>query len=372
MEESFGSRHDDTVYYISENLKDIIEQNVNKLQRLCCFYAVIYFLFLLYAYVMIDSFQIHVSYFLVPLFICAVWKATDIFQHCEGVKFGAVRALAFVLFLGMTGLVAVVDAQTYPDSPMILVPLFINTISSFYIDYFFVVMALEASAIVLSLFVSFFIRGGETLAEASCLCLAAFSVSIYAYWLALCERANYANDKWTLKDEGSKDLLTGLLNKVSFEREVKAYLDGREEDGQGVLLIIDFDNFKRVNDNFGHLVGDEILKKFGQILKKNFRVSDIIGRIGGDEFMVLMTGFVPEEIIDIRCSTVERELKGSHIGEAGGFSCSIGVAVDKARFSFEELYLFADDALYQAKEKGKATFVKRDANPGEKLPEHKD
>ena len=371
--ENFGDRHDDTVYYISAYKPEIALQNVEKLQKLIYFFAVIYFLFLIFSYVMVKNFELHVSYFLVPLYLIAVWKVTDLFRRKpEGVPLGVVRIFAFVFFLLLSGLVVYIDGITYPKSPTILAPLMFLAIPAFYIDFFAVFIGMEAGIFVVYLAENIFLGGPAMLPEGCCICLAALAVSVYSYWNILCDHTNSAYDKRVLKDEGSRDLLTGLFNKVSFEREVKSYLVSRDEEGQGVLMIIDFDNFKRVNDNFGHLVGDEILKKFGEILKKNFRVTDIVGRIGGDEFMVLMTGNVPEEIVDMRCSTIERELQNTTIGDAGGFSCSIGVAMDKAKFNFDELYLFADDALYMAKEKGKATYVKRYANPGETPPEHKE
>lgn len=373
MEESFGDRHDDTVYFIMEYKAEIASRSLIKLQRLVYFFAAVYLLFMVYAYVMVKSFVLHPQYFLVPLYLITAWKIADLLRGHDVEKiFQEVRIFAFVFFIGLSVLVVYIDAITYVSSPVILVPILILVIPAFYTDYLIALIILEAAIFIVFLVLSGLIRGIASLPEGSCLCLVAASIAMYSYWVILCEYTNNAFDKRVLKDEGSKDLLTGLLNKVSFEREVKAYLSSRLEDGKGVLMIIDFDNFKRVNDNYGHLIGDEVLKKFGAILKKNFRDSDFIGRIGGDEFMVLMTGNVPDEIVDMRCGNIERELQTTQIGEAGGFSCSIGVAIDRSRFNFDELYLFADDALYEAKERGKATFVKRDANPGEKPPEHKE
>ncbi len=371
--ESFGDRHDDTVYFLMTYKSEIAMQNMERLQKLIYFFAIVYFASLVFSYVMVYDFQLHPSYFLVPLFLIICWKITDILRRKpEGVPFGVVRGFAFSFFLILAMLVIYIDGYAYPNSPTVLVPLLILSISAFYIDYLLAFVALEAVIMVMYIVYNVFVRDWTILPSGACICLSAAMVGVYSYWVILCDHTYSAYDKRVLKDEGSRDLLTGLYNKVSFEREVKSYLAGRTEEGLGVLMIIDFDNFKRVNDNYGHLVGDEILKKFGEILKKNFRVTDIVGRIGGDEFMVLMTGSVPENIIDMRCSTIEHELQTTTIGDAGGFSCSIGVAVDKAKFEFDELYLFADDALYLAKERGKATYVKRHANPGETPPEHKE
>ncbi|MBR1628423.1 MAG: GGDEF domain-containing protein, partial [Lachnospiraceae bacterium] len=169
--------------------------------------------------------------------------------------------------------------------------------------------------------------------------------------------AEHSLKEKSLKEEGSTDLLTGLLNKVSFEREAKKFLATRARGENVALIILDFDNFKSVNDNYGHLAGDAILCKFGAILKGNFRAQDIIGRVGGDEFMVMITGCQSDEIIAKRCSDVLHELYIAKIDDFGGFSCSIGVGVDNTYCSFKELYKTADSALYQAKENGKARYV---------------
>jgi diguanylate cyclase (GGDEF)-like protein len=282
------------------------------------------------------------------------------------------RAVDIAFFTGLAFIVAYVDGVTYGSSPTVLFPMVLMSVTGFYMDYFWMIAGLEILMTAVFCVTTIMLRGPAAMPEGLCICLAAMTVSLYSFWCILTEFTDRAYDNRVLKDEGSRDLLTGLLNKVSFEREVRNYLNSRKDNGIGVLIIIDFDNFKRVNDNYGHLVGDEILQKFGKILASNFRVSDIVGRIGGDEFMVLMTGSVPDEIIDKKCSTIEWELQSASVGDARGFSCSMGVAVDRACFRFEELYLFADDALYEAKERGKATFVRRDANPGETPPEHKD
>ena len=170
-----------------------------------------------------------------------------------------------------------------------------------------------------------------------------------------------------LEVKSSTDLLTGLLNKISFEEEAKKYLAEREEYDKCAVFIFDFDNFKLVNDNFGHKAGDEVLKRFGEILKKSFRDDDIIGRIGGDEFMVIFVGEITEAGLAARCDKINSVLKGLEYADVTGLSCSIGVVIDNDRISqFDELYQLADDALYEAKARGKAQFIKWHVKPIEK------
>jgi len=160
-----------------------------------------------------------------------------------------------------------------------------------------------------------------------------------------------------LEVKSNTDLLTGLLNKMSFESAAKAYLDSAEPETKRSLLIVDLDNFKSVNDEHGHQVGDEVLRVFGGMLKNCFRGIDIVGRVGGDEFMALLCGEISDENILSRCDRINAALHLMKVQDAEGFSCSIGVVTDHTGRSFDELYRLADDALYEAKARGKAQAV---------------
>ncbi len=163
-----------------------------------------------------------------------------------------------------------------------------------------------------------------------------------------------------ITDRSRQDLLTGLCNKLTFENDSKEFLARRTPGTVSVLLIFDFDNFKHINDNFGHQVGDEVLKAFANILVRAFRTNDIIGRVGGDEFMALMGDIPPENVgrADEISQQILNELYELRVKKAGPFSCSIGIGTDGTGYGFQELYKLADSALYKAKDRGKACYVR--------------
>ena len=122
------------------------------------------------------------------------------------------------------------------------------------------------------------------------------------------------------------------------------------------MFIFDIDNFKMINDTFGHTKGDEFLKKFANELSKAFRAGDIVGRLGGDEFMVFSPTLTNKEniekkaleLVDLFNWTIEEEDKKVKM------SVSIGVSVyPKDGNSYEELYKAADKALYYVKKRDK-------------------
>lgn len=161
--------------------------------------------------------------------------------------------------------------------------------------------------------------------------------------------------KKELEDKADTDLLTGLNNKLATERKIKEYM-AQNPDTQSMLFILDVDNFKKVNDTMGHAFGDEVLRSLGKQISCIFRASDIVGRVGGDEFMVFLKGIATEENILKEAAKVETFFKGFQAGEYVKYkaTASIGVAIyPQEGADFETLYKAADQGLYKAKKRGK-------------------
>ena len=164
----------------------------------------------------------------------------------------------------------------------------------------------------------------------------------------------------TLKERAERDSLTKLLNKESAQQFISDYLTEREESSLAAMLILDLDNFKLINDNFGHLYGDTVLSQIGAGLKRLFRGHDIIGRIGGDEFLILMRDIPNLDLIHSRCEVLLntfRDLLGQ-FSSGLNLSCSIGVSLIPAHgTTYTELFRHADEALYLSKSRGKNTYT---------------
>ena len=153
------------------------------------------------------------------------------------------------------------------------------------------------------------------------------------------------------------DGLTKLLNRRGLENRLKNIF--KDTDSAGILIIFDLDNFKLVNDDLGHPVGDEVLKIFSSCLTNFFRENDIISRIGGDEFIVFINDNIEEdnliEKLNEILNNIRKDLK--YYYENYGLSTSIGVAYkNKQNSTYEKLYKEADSALYKAKNLGKDRF----------------
>ena len=147
------------------------------------------------------------------------------------------------------------------------------------------------------------------------------------------------------------DALTGLYNRRYTEQHITRLL---HEDHQfGLLLAIDLDSFKAVNDTLGHLAGDELLKKAAVIMTQSVPANAIIGRVGGDEFLIFLPGITDKPQGQ---ATARRLLQGIDALEAPDLAptCSIGITLAHGdQDTFHAAYKRADQALYQAKSHGK-------------------
>ena len=155
------------------------------------------------------------------------------------------------------------------------------------------------------------------------------------------------------------DGLTGLMNKLATEELINTTLQQYKAGGhiQGALMILDTDDFKHINDTYGHMTGDRVLSKIGDVIRSNFKGMDVTGRIGGDEFMVFMHNIHQAEDASVLANKVQRLVMQAFDGEDVGkdVSMSIGIAIAPVHGTeFTELYEKADKALYFVKTHGKA------------------
>jgi len=159
-------------------------------------------------------------------------------------------------------------------------------------------------------------------------------------------------DALTYKSE--RDGLTGLYNRQAAEYLIMSTLK-KDSQQQHAFIIIDIDYFKQVNDVLGHQFGDSVLISLAKKLNMTFRYDDIIGRFGGDEFVVFMRDIASDEMPMERSQHLGNLFRRKFMEAFNQkFSCSIGIAIyNKDGQTFEELYHAADVALYEAKNHGR-------------------
>ena len=155
-----------------------------------------------------------------------------------------------------------------------------------------------------------------------------------------------------LEQQARTDSLTALLNRAGLEEAIRLRVEGAP-DKPCAIVLLDIDDFKEINDFYGHDVGDDVLRTLAEFLRGHFRGTDIVGRLGGDEFMALMEGVDSREKLRQALSRLKSGLSRLHAGEVR-VGCSAGaVLFPTDGDSFDALYKGADVALYDAKRAGK-------------------
>lgn len=162
----------------------------------------------------------------------------------------------------------------------------------------------------------------------------------------------YRSSLERLNFKASHDELTGAYNRAGYDLLLSSI-----DLANTYMILVDVDDFKNVNDSFGHEMGDKVLVKLVQVLKNNFRSDDYICRIGGDEFVVFMVHAtkMQRDLIAIKVDEINNELQNAGDG-LPPISVSVGIVHGSEAADAESLFDKTDAAMYQAKKSGKRTF----------------
>jgi diguanylate cyclase len=158
--------------------------------------------------------------------------------------------------------------------------------------------------------------------------------------------------------EAMTDMLTKVANRRWFEQDLELAMQATTENNQLAVILMDIDFFKKFNDNYGHLIGDAVLRFISNILKKNVEPSQLVARIGGEEFAVLVPNATVEEAFllaeNLRNKVATSHLKRKDTGETiGNINISLGIASYRVGEDWDTLYQRADAALYESKSNGR-------------------
>lgn len=175
-------------------------------------------------------------------------------------------------------------------------------------------------------------------------------------------RVNLIMGREESRKAADTDLLTGLTVRIAAQEEIEEHL---KTDDHGVLMLLDLDRFKSVNDRLGHQMGDKVLVDVAADLKKMFRNSDVLSRLGGDEFVVYLKSVPEKDWALQRASQVVREVR-RWVGDGTTniqVTASVGIVMtDMVNRTYDDLYRAADIAMYTAKAEGgnKALFYTKE------------
>jgi len=161
-----------------------------------------------------------------------------------------------------------------------------------------------------------------------------------------------------LKAQATQDHLTGLWNKKEFTNKLALEIERNKRHNQSLaVMFIDLDEFKSFNDTHGHLMGDKLLHDFTKILQQHCRKIDIIGRFGGDEFVIIAPQTnrdgASKLAMKLCHATANHNFLNSKVGTYTNINCSIGVTIQSSKSTVNSLLEEADKALYESKKNGR-------------------
>ncbi|PTQ89027.1 diguanylate cyclase [Agitococcus lubricus] len=164
----------------------------------------------------------------------------------------------------------------------------------------------------------------------------------------------------SLRELIRQDRMTGLLNHIAFRLQLEFELARQQRTGSLLsMVMLDIDYFKKVNDQYGHPIGDRVIKSLAKLLTNRLRKTDVIGRYGGEEFGIIMPDTHPDDALKVMNQLREEFAQLIHMSQQQEFSTtfSAGLVVAKYNYQVDDLFQYADQALYQAKQQGRNCVV---------------
>lgn len=183
-------------------------------------------------------------------------------------------------------------------------------------------------------------------------CLIAYFIGVSVSYYQFGERIGKVLVQKRLERERDTDFLTGLNNRIVTQKDISKSLANKTKN-KSVMLVLDLDDFKYINDTYGHIKGDEILQRVADAMRRVFRKDDYISRVGGDEFVIFLPSIPSKEFAEEKVKSLIKNINDIKIDKNVFVSCSIGVVFPKTSKNYSQLFKKADYAMYQAKKSGK-------------------
>ena len=351
--------------YFRDAAEDIMRANLLTLKKVSVVLAAFILFFMLFTPLMYPAWHPTYPYFLfsfIALLLIAVSFGYDRFAVKKRPE--SVTALCILFYISAVGGCMAVDILPETNVAAVYFPIVMVVLPALFIlpDYIeYPLIALLETVFLLLANQAKDVRIAKVYSYSSVVSmLSAYMVARIVMQL----RASEGITKYRYKRQGTVDQLTRVLNRAECETQMRDFFCMRkQQDPPCALLMFDIDGFKSVNDTFGHLEGDRILGEVGRILGEGFRKEDIIGRIGGDEFMILIREVGRDTDFNLLSQRVRTEIESLSDPAAGlAVSYSQGIAELHGTAAYEEMYQAADQAMYEAKRSGRGQCVVQQMN----------
>jgi diguanylate cyclase (GGDEF)-like protein len=344
---------DEIKLYFKKCAVEIDRSNLYMLRRSCMYTSIVFVCMLFFAVTCIPGFNVTLGHILMAVMLIAYFFINALIRKRGSISTvqTATVCLFFYFLVGMSFIL--IEMLSNITNHTRWLPLLLMIFPVLFIDRLYKYVIEEAFLIAVYAAISWFYKDPIMFSRDFYTVIAAFILSQLVERIILGVRSKQGLAMVELRRYSSVDKLTHVYNKGALLEEMDSYLEENRGTNPCAMCIIDVDSFKQVNDSLGHNGGDLLLEHIGKLLLENFRPTDIIGRFGGDEFIVFMPGMKDSQLVELRCRSVQMMLTDFYIGNSEPFSLSIGVIIDEGSHSREELFRMADDALYKSKMAGK-------------------
>ena len=349
-----------SLQYSTDNRDYIRDTNNRMLRKSCVVYAMVLAFYTVLVALTYDAFlllNMYIIFDVIHAALCiAVFSRSPKSLH----SYKATHIYCLLLQCSILSFFAVEGVFPFPNEHSLYIPIAITLIIIVFNHDIIHITSLIVGYLTVFVLCAYFVKPPNVFTNDLLIAVATFFASLIGY--VLLSQLRYGERSAVKKLEliNMTDALTGVYNKQTMKALCDAFIlehQGNEKEHYA-FIVIDIDNFKRFNDLYGRHTGDEVLRTFSDTLKSNFRKTDIVGRFGGDEFMVLMDcGIEGRAIVEKRMRTVMasvQKIKLTIVDES--LSCSAGIVLvngDAKDTTYNDLFTLSDKALYQAKAAGK-------------------
>ncbi len=344
---------EDIKLYFQKCADEIDRTNLYMLRKACMWTSIVFIGMLFLSKILIPRYTLTLGHCLMIPLLVFFFIVNIYTRNKTQISDSATTALCLLFYFSLFMDFILIEISVEPVHPSRWFPLLLIIFPALYVDRQYKYGLEETFIVVIYCLITYFGKGPVQFYRDLYTVLAAYILSMIISRVILGTRSKQGLYMLELKRYSSMDKLTHIYNKAALLSEIKHYLTRRRGDSPCAMSVIDVDNFKQVNDSLGHGGGDQLLERVGQLLVSNFRPSDIIGRFGGDEFIVFMPNMKDAKLIDLRCRSLQMQLADFDLGNNVPFSLSIGTIVDEGMHSQDDLFRLADDALYLSKIAGK-------------------
>ncbi len=340
--------------YFRECLETINDSNLYMLRKACMYISMVYIIMLIIASFILQNFKYSFIYFSVVPLMCAYFFVNlYTIKNRGNISTGQTAFICCSYYFLLGVILGLIDVFEAPAGQAIWLPIAVLALPMIFIDRIYKYGFEELVVLTIMLVMSFFHKPHDYFIRDLYIAISSYVISILSARIILEMRAREALAMEEITRLSSMDKLTHVLNKGALLQRIESYYLQKPADEFCAMCIIDLDDFKLVNDNLGHNVGDVLLERVGHLLTENFRAYDIVGRYGGDEFVVVMPKMADITILQMRCKALQMYISEVMLGNSQPFTASIGSILSSGVNDTKVLFTMADDALYKSKIQGK-------------------